>query len=97
MIGREAYSNPYFLSDVQAKYLNNNDIIPRTHVIEQFLPYISQQLQNGVKLNSITRHLLGLFQGIRGSAAWRRYLSQHAHLPGAGVEVLENAMKLVRE
>lgn len=96
MVGREAYHNPYFLAEIQHKYLNSNDkMLDRYDVIQQCLPYISQQVQNGVKLNSITRHLLGLFQGIRGSAAWRRYLSQHAHLPGAGVEVIEAALKFI--
>ena len=63
MIGRAAYSNPYFLADVQAKYFKNNDIFDRVGIIEEFLPYISHQLQNGVKLNNITRHILGLFRG----------------------------------
>ncbi len=94
MIGRAAYSNPYFLADVQAKYFKNNDIFDRVGVIEEFLPYISHQLQNGVKLNNITRHILGLFQGQAGAAAWRRYLSENAHLPKAGVEIIQQALEL---
>ena len=43
----------------------------------------------------ISRHLLGLFQGQPGARAWRRYLSEHAHCDGAGVEVLEQALARV--
>ena len=39
----------------------------------------------------VTRHVLGLFQGVPGARAWRQYLSAHAHRPGAGVEVLRAA------
>jgi tRNA-dihydrouridine synthase A len=65
-------------------------------VVKKCLPYIGEQVRNGVKLTAITRHLLGLFQGLRGAAAWRRYLSQHAHATGAGVEVVENALALLK-
>ena len=56
------------------------------------LPYIEKQVAGGVSLNSITRHMLGLFAGQRGARAWRRFISQHAHRPGAGSEVLVNAL-----
>lgn len=95
MIGRMAYSNPYFLAEIQAKYLKNRDISTRYEVIANIIPYIRQQTENGVKLNSITRHILGLFQGQRGAAIWRRHLSQHAHKTGADVRVIEEALSLL--
>lgn len=91
MIGRAAYSNPYFLAEIQSKYFKNNDILSRQAVVAALIPYVSEQLKNGVKLTSITRHISGLFQGQRGAAIWRRYLSEHAHKPGANVDVLEQA------
>ena len=45
----------------------------------------------------MTRHVLGLFQGIPGARAWRRHLSEHAHRRGAGVEVLEAALRQIPE
>jgi tRNA-dihydrouridine synthase A len=45
----------------------------------------------------MTRHILGLFQGIPGARAWRRHLSEHAHRRDAGVEVLEAALRQVQE
>lgn len=97
MIGRAAYSNPYLLADIQSKYLNNKDILTRSEVIKRFIPYISEQLQNEVKLISIVRHILGLFQGQRGAAAWRRYISENACKTGAGIEVIEQALANVNQ
>lgn len=97
MIGRGAYYNPYFLSDIQAKYFKNKTISSRRAVIDALLPYISEQLKNGVKLTNITRHILGLYQGQCGAAAWRRYLSQHAYKPEAGINIIREALAFVNE
>ena len=56
-------------------------------------PYIESQMKAGVKFKDITRHMLGLYAGQPGARAWRRYLSTHAHIEGAGIEVLQNAKK----
>lgn len=95
MIGREAYANPYFLAAIQAKYFSNENIKSRGEVIQAFLPYVQEQLQNNKRLTSLTRHILGLFQGQRGAATWRRYLSQEAHKKGAGIEVIEQALRMI--
>lgn len=95
MIGRAAYHQPYFLADLQRNFLKRRDILSRKEVIEQLFPYIHRQLQNKVKLTAITRHILGLFQGQRGAAAWRRYLSEQSHRRDAGLEVIENALTFV--
>ncbi len=95
MIGRAAYHNPYLLADLQYKYMNNKDILSRYEIIKKMLPYIHEQLSNGIKLNTISRHLLGLFQGQRGAAVWRRYISQNAHKPGANAGILEEALNLI--
>jgi tRNA-dihydrouridine synthase A len=96
MIGREAYSNPYFLAQIEQKYfsaLENS----RTQIITKLLPYIEQQLQKNTKLSHITRHILGLFHGQKGANKWRRYLSEHAYKEGVGVEIVESALRLVGE
>ncbi len=95
MIGRAAYANPYLLADIQTKYFSTKPMLSRLDVIKHLIPYIHEQLANGVKLHNISRHILGLFQGQRGAAAWRRYLSQHAYQSGADVKVLEQALALV--
>ena len=61
------------------------------------LPYVEAELARGTRLNAITRHMLGLFQGCPGARAWRRHLSQHGCRPGAGPDVIETALALVPE
>lgn len=96
MLGRAAYTNPYLLAEVQAKYFKNKDISTRFEVIQHLLPYIRTAMENGVKLSSITRHILGLFQGQRGASGWRRFLSENAHRDGAGVAVVEEALSFIK-
>ena len=96
MIGREAYQNPYFLAEAEARIWGDGRKVPsRRAVAEAMLPYIEARLAEGVRLSAITRHLLGLFQGIPGARAWRRYLSENANRPGAGPEVVRQALALV--
>ncbi|MDO6613466.1 tRNA dihydrouridine(20/20a) synthase DusA [Shewanella sp. 1_MG-2023] len=93
MIGREAYQNPYLLAKVdQLIYGEEKPVITREQVIEQMMPYIEQHLKDGGRLNHITRHMIGLFQGLPGSRGWRRHLSENAHKAGAGVSVIWDAV-----
>lgn len=95
MIGRAAYANPYFLAEIQAKYYPEKKLSTRQEIIQKLVPYIIHELKNGVKLSAISRHILGLYMGQRGASTWRRYISQHAHLAGAGAEVVEQALALI--
>jgi tRNA-dihydrouridine synthase A len=63
-------------------------------VLDRFLPYAEQELARGVRLNQMTRHILGLLHGQPRARAFRRLLSENAHLEGAGIDVL-NAARLV--
>ncbi|MCL1066813.1 tRNA dihydrouridine(20/20a) synthase DusA [Shewanella olleyana] len=93
MIGREAYQNPYILAQVdQMIYGEDKPVITREQVIERMMPYIEQHLKEGGRLNHITRHMIGLFQGLPGSRGWRRHLSENAHKAGAGVSVIWDAV-----
>lgn len=98
MIGREAYTNPYFLAELQEKYyFSKSKISTRVGVIEKLLPYIQNELRAKTRLSSITRHILGLFHGQRGANRWRRYLSENAHRDGAGIRLLQQALIFVEE
>ena len=61
------------------------------------LLYVEQQLARGAHLNHITRHILGLYQGVPGARKFRRHLSENAYKKTAGLEVLQEAFRLVRE
>ena len=96
MLGREAYQNPYLLAEVDSQlYGCQKDIISRGDVVEKMFPYIERQLQSGTYLSHITRHMLGLYQGIPGGRRFRRHISENAHKKGAGIEVLKEAVELV--
>jgi len=94
MIGRQAYHDPYFLTELEKALfgIEESQAPGRHEIIESMIPYIEQQMSAGAELNHITRHMLGLFAGQPGARAWRRHLSENAHLPGAGVDVLREAL-----
>jgi tRNA-dihydrouridine synthase A len=93
MVGREAYQNPYLLADVDKRIFNAAEPSKSRHeIMELLIPYIERQLKNGVRLNSVTRHVLGLFHGEPGARAWRRHLSENATSPDAGIKVVRDAL-----
>ena len=94
MIGREAYHNPWLLAQLEQR-LGTAPLAAREAVVERLLPYVERQLAQGVRLQQISRHILGLFHGVPGARAWRRTLSERAHRPGAGPEVIEAALAAV--
>ncbi|WP_119259656.1 tRNA dihydrouridine(20/20a) synthase DusA [cyanobacterium endosymbiont of Rhopalodia gibberula] len=99
MIGRAAYDNPYLFATVD-RDIYGKIVTPLTRheVIERMFPYIDYWSNNGLKLHSISRHLLTIFGGVPGTKAWKRYISENTHLPGADVKVIEKALtKISRE
>lgn len=96
MVGRAAYQNPYILAQVDSRFFGSKTPAPNRHdVVETLLPYIERQLKQGVPLHAMTRHILGLFQGVPHARAWRRHLSENAHKSGSGIEVIKQALALV--
>ncbi|MGI9251109.1 MAG: tRNA dihydrouridine(20/20a) synthase DusA [Pseudohongiellaceae bacterium] len=96
MLGREAYQNPYLLHQVDSEIFGETAADrTRQQYLEQFLPYVEQELARGTPLHHITRHTLGLFRGVKGGRQYRRHLSQHACDPGAGIAVLRDALNFV--
>jgi len=92
MIGRAAYYSPSILTEVDARFFGGI----RTNVdaaLEDYITYVERQLRNGVPLNAMTKHLLGLFNGQPGARAFRRHLSENATRCAAGIDVLHDALK----
>lgn len=93
MIGRAAYEEPWIFADVDRRFFGRADgPEERSQVVVAMLSYIDQQLQKGERLHRLTRHMIHLYAGIRGARAWRRYLSTHSSRPGAGPEVVSQAL-----
>ena len=93
MIGRAAYDNPYLFATVDRDiYQKDTTPLTRIEVIEKMYPYIDEWIAKGVKLHSISRHLLQIFAGQPGTKAWKRYISENAHKIGANSQVIKNAL-----
>ncbi len=97
MIGREAYHNPYLLAEVDRRFFGEpGEPRSRDMILHLLMSYIQQQLADGVRLNSISRHILGLFHGEPGARGWRRHLSEHVCKPGADIKVILDAVQHCR-
>jgi tRNA-dihydrouridine synthase A len=96
MLGREAYQNPWLLSQVDEVLFGiDKPAQSRDDVIAALLPYAQRQIASGAQLNHITRHILGLYQGVPGARKFRRHLSENAYKKGAGADVLAQAHALI--
>jgi tRNA-dihydrouridine synthase A len=93
MVGREAYSNPMLLSEVD-RLIYGKAAATRTpqQVVMEMLPYIERQMRQGARFWHIARHMLGLFQGVPGARQWRRLLSEQGHFADAQPELLLRAL-----
>ncbi|MFN4141399.1 tRNA dihydrouridine(20/20a) synthase DusA [Aestuariivirga sp.] len=97
MLGRAAYNTPWLLSEVDRRIFGEAaaELSSPLEAVERMKPYIAEQLRQGVWLQNVTRHMLGLFHGMPGGRLWRRVLSEEASKPGAGLEVVEKAAEQV--
>lgn len=96
MLGREIYANPYLLAEVdQTLYGSERPVPSRLQVMQQFIAYCERELAKGTKLSSMTRHTLGLYQGLPGARRFRRVISENAHKSGAGIDVIWDALREV--
>ncbi len=97
MIGRAAYHNPDMLLDVDARLFGAPvPFAGSAEVVEAYMPYMAEQLDTGVRLHDMTRHLLGLFAGQPGARLWRRHLATEAPKAGAGLDVVRVALAHLR-
>jgi tRNA-dihydrouridine synthase A len=96
MIGRAAYHGPAILAEVDRRLFGATaPVMTPREAVAAMLPYVDRAVAAGTRLASITRHMLGLFQGVPGARRWRRILSVDAVHPGAGVAVLQAALAAV--
>ena len=91
MLGRAAYHDPWLLHRLDVAWFGG-ELATRADVLRSMRPYVEDQLARGAQLKHITRHVLGLFHGERGGRAFRQTLSEGAHRPGAGWELVEAAL-----
>jgi tRNA-dihydrouridine synthase A len=98
MLGRAAYQEPWRLLAADPELFG--EAAPHASmkdVFEAMLPYIEDQLAQGTRLHSIVRHFVGAFHGVPGARAFRRHLAVNGVKPGAGINVLRDAVALVED
>ena len=101
MLGREAYHNPFVMATFDQRYYGDDSPVKtRDDVIAAMIPYIQAQLAlqdvKGLKLNSITRHMLGLMTGLPGARAFRQVLSDSKRLAAGDANLLLEAAARLR-
>lgn len=96
MMGRAAYQEPWRLLGVDPLLFGEPAPFdtPKAAALA-LMPYIEREISNGVRLHSITRHVLGLFHAVPGARAFRRHLATEAVKPGASAAVMADALALV--
>jgi tRNA-dihydrouridine synthase A len=93
MVGRAAYQDPALLLAVDAAFFDEAaPVAGAAAAVEAFIPYVEARLAEGIPLHAMTRHLLGLFNGLPGARACRRHLAAEAVKPGADTSVLRAAL-----
>ena len=99
MLGRAAYQEPWRLLMVDPDFFGEAAPPHATmkDAFEAMMPYIERELAQGTRLHAITRHFVGAFHGVPGARAFRRYLAENGVKPGAGANVLRDAIALVED
>ncbi len=97
MIGREAYSNPYLLANVDRQIFSaDKPPLSRKDIMLAYISYCERVLSSGKKnatrLHHMSKHSLGLFQGEKGARAFRRYISENAYKENANTDILYTAL-----
>ncbi len=93
MIGRAAWDDPYLFAGADGRIFGDSGEAPsRRQVLASMAPYLERWHRRGLPIGRLTRPLLNLFAGRPGARRWRRTISQNAHRPGAGPELVAAAM-----
>lgn len=93
MLGRAAYHNPWILVECQQLLDGGTESPDRAEIVCRMRQYCEEQTALGVPVKHISRHLLGLFQGLPGARRWRRWISENAHLNDSYHLLLEDAFE----
>jgi tRNA-dihydrouridine synthase A len=96
MLGRAAYHRPWVLAELQQHLFGQPGVASREAAVQALSEYIRRQCAAGIPVKHISRHVLGLFQGMPGAKRWRRYISQHGHLDPQNDRLLLQALDAMR-
>lgn len=98
MIGREAYQNPALLTALEVEVFKSAKALSAEDAVLAMIPYVERQMKDhGTPINAVTRHMIGLFGGMRGSRSWRRDLSTRPHIDGTQPSFLADALLALQD
>ena len=98
MIGRAAYENPFLFADADKQFFDasHDTLRTRRELVESMYPYIENMLNTTDQwLSRVTRHMHGLFSGMKGTRSWKRFLAENSYGPEANVDTLKRALEVV--
>jgi tRNA-dihydrouridine synthase A len=96
MLGRAAYQNPWVLAECQSELFTETGVPDREAAVIAMTEYLSAQVIQGVPVKKISRHMLGLFQGLPGARRWRRFISERTHLDAGNDQLLMQALDAMK-
>ena len=96
MLGRAAYQNPWLLSDVDSRIFGENrKAVSRVEIVEDYITYALKEMEQGVPLSRLARHLIALYKGCPGARAWRRFITENATRTGINATMIRDALIFV--
>jgi tRNA-dihydrouridine synthase A len=93
MIGRAAYHQPRFLSELERVMFGHSDAPDEQTIVGRYIDYMANQMQAGVKLSALTKHLLHSFNGRQGARRFRQILSNASRLKANDLSLVEEALE----
>lgn len=100
MLGRAAYQNPLCLTEVdQLAPSQNAQPFDPSGLLDAMCEYIDRRMADdpGVRVNHITRHMIGLFHGMAGARLFRQIISTESVKPNATSQVLRDAFNAISD
>lgn len=96
MIGRAAYQNPALLIEIERTFFNPDWTVDYDDILQKMIAYANTQKKlHGTPIKTVTKHMINLFQGVRGARQWRQTISENAHMASCAEEVLLPAYQAV--
>ena len=95
MIGRAAYHNPTFLSQLEQQIYNPEFTYSEAEILNSYQDYAQSFLHNGDRLHSLTKHLLHCFNGRPGARRFRQILSDQTRLKDNDSSLIAEAFNQV--
>ena len=100
MIGRAAYDNPALFASVDRRFFGSQEndsslVKSRRELVEAMFPYVERMLKTDAWLSRVTRHLHGLFSGMKGTRSWKRFMAENSYGEDANLDTLKRALDVV--